>query len=228
MKKDTWIETCTPLILCLIKVSACSYPARGESLRREDLCYEYYVWAMLSETVSIVSGFWKNSDQFFIGHPNRFLPKSLFGNCRIICLRFESSGIFAQIESTQVLNFRITNGLFLFLGGEEWKILAEKLGLNPAEILYLDKRTMNPCIELLSYIRSQRLIDVGTLYDALVECGFPVWADMLWKECNIEYVLMNTLNKNREVRTITTKHWKLSRTCCYMCKLFSIDSLPVV
>ena len=30
MKKDTWIETCTLLILCLIKVSACSYPARGE------------------------------------------------------------------------------------------------------------------------------------------------------------------------------------------------------
>lgn len=67
----------------------------------------------------------------------------------------------------------------MFSGGEEWKILAEKLGLSPAEIRFLDKRTMNPCIELLSYIRSQRFIDVGTLYDALVECGFPVWADML-------------------------------------------------
>lgn len=67
----------------------------------------------------------------------------------------------------------------MFLGGEEWKQLAEKLGLSPAEIRFLDNRTRNPCIEVLSHIRNQRFIDVGTLYDALVECGFPVLADVL-------------------------------------------------
>ena len=110
---------------------------------------------------------------------SRFPPESLSVNYCNISLCFESYGIFGERESTQVLNFRVTNGLFLFLGGEEWKILAEKLGLSPREILFLDKRTMNPCMELLSHIRSRHFIDVGTLYDALVECGFPVWADIL-------------------------------------------------
>ena len=67
----------------------------------------------------------------------------------------------------------------MFLGGEEWKLLAEKLGLSPAEIRFLDNRTRNPCIEVLSHIRNQRFIDVGTLYDVLVECGLPMLAHML-------------------------------------------------
>ena len=99
-----------------------------------------------------------------------------------ICLRFESSGSFGQIESTLIFNFRVISWVvlaFLLLGGEEWKLLAEKLGLSPAEIRFLDSRTRNPCIEVLSYVRNQRFIDVGTLYDALVECGFPMLADML-------------------------------------------------
>ena len=29
-------------------------------------------------------------------------------------------------------------------GGEEWKNVAEKLGLTSTEICYLDKRTLNP------------------------------------------------------------------------------------
>ena len=67
----------------------------------------------------------------------------------------------------------------MLLGGEEWKLLAEKLGLDPDEIRFLDKRARNPCMDLLFHIRNKRPIDVGTLYDALVECGFPMWADML-------------------------------------------------
>lgn len=67
----------------------------------------------------------------------------------------------------------------MFLGGEEWKQLAEKLGLSPAKIRFLDNRTMDPCMEVLLHIRNQRFIDVGTLYDMLVECGFPMLADVL-------------------------------------------------
>lgn len=51
---------------------------------------------------------------------------------------------------------------------------------------------------------------MGIFYDVLVECGFLVWVDMLWKECNIEYVFMNILNKNREVCMIIIKYLKLS------------------
>ena len=69
---------------------------------------------------------------------------------------------------------------FLPLGGEEWMLLAEKLGLTPAEIKFLDKRVLNPCDAALVHAREQRLIEyVGDLYDGLVDCGFPLLADLL-------------------------------------------------
>ena len=66
-----------------------------------------------------------------------------------------------------------------FSGGEEWKLLAEKLGLKDTEIRYLDKRTMNPCLEALVHSHRQRFIDVGRLYDTLIECEQPIIADLL-------------------------------------------------
>ena len=69
---------------------------------------------------------------------------------------------------------------FLPLGGEEWMSLAEKLGLTPAEIRFLDKRILNPCDAALVRARKQRLIlNVGDLYDRLVECELPRLADIL-------------------------------------------------
>ncbi len=56
-------------------------------------------------------------------------------------------------------------------------LLADKLGLTPAEIHYLDNRTLNPSLE--AHIRNQRFINVDTLYNALVDCGLPVLADLL-------------------------------------------------
>ena len=58
--------------------------------------------------------------------------------------------------------------------------LAEKLGLTPAEIRVLDKRVLNPCDAALVHARKQRLIlNVGDLYDRLVECELPRLADIL-------------------------------------------------
>ena len=58
--------------------------------------------------------------------------------------------------------------------------LAEKLGLTPAEIRFLDKRVFNPCDAALVHARKQRLIlNVGDLYDRLVECKLPRLADIL-------------------------------------------------
>ena len=68
---------------------------------------------------------------------------------------------------------------FCVSGGEEWKVVAEALGLTPPEIRFLDNRTLNPFDAALAFIARQRCITVGYLYDVLKECGFPVLADVL-------------------------------------------------
>lgn len=80
-----------------------------------------------------------------------------------------------------IIPFRQRQELTINLcGRDEWKHFAEKLGLNPAEILYLDKRVLNPCDAAVAYSRNQGHIScVGDLYDALVECDLPVMADLL-------------------------------------------------
>ena len=68
---------------------------------------------------------------------------------------------------------------FLYVvGGEEWKLVAEALGLTPQEIRFLDHRTLNPLDSALAFIAKQRHITVGELYDMISECGFPVIADL--------------------------------------------------
>ena len=69
--------------------------------------------------------------------------------------------------------------MFLYVGGQEWKQLAEKLGLAPHEIRFLDNRVMNPCEAAIAFIARQRYITVGELYDTISECGLPVFADIL-------------------------------------------------
>ncbi|PFX27495.1 N-chimaerin [Stylophora pistillata] len=65
-------------------------------------------------------------------------------------------------------------------GGNEWQLLAERLGLSSAEIRFLDNRVINPCDAALGHARKQGLVrTVGELYDKLVECEFPMWADLL-------------------------------------------------
>ena len=68
---------------------------------------------------------------------------------------------------------------FCATGGEEWKVVAEALGLTPPEIRFLDNRTLNPLDAALAFISRQRCITVGDLYDLLNERGFPVIADLL-------------------------------------------------
>ena len=64
-------------------------------------------------------------------------------------------------------------------GGDEWMEVAEKLGLTPKEIRFLDKRISNPCDAALAFIAQQRHVSVGDLYDVLNECELPVVADLL-------------------------------------------------
>ena len=64
-------------------------------------------------------------------------------------------------------------------GGDKWKLVAEKLGLNHEEIRFLDVRVTNPVEALLAFIANQRYMSVGELYQVLCDCGIPAIADTL-------------------------------------------------
>ena len=66
-----------------------------------------------------------------------------------------------------------------FIGGDEWKTVVDRLGLKQSEIRFLDRRFHNPFEEALIHSRNQQGLNVGQLYDALVDCGFPLIADLL-------------------------------------------------
>lgn len=69
--------------------------------------------------------------------------------------------------------------MLIFVGRDDWELVAEKLGLTPAEIRFLDKRTMNQVLEVLNVAAKRYLITVGDLYDVLKDCGLPIIADIL-------------------------------------------------
>lgn len=66
-----------------------------------------------------------------------------------------------------------------FVGGDEWKLLAEKLGIPPNKIRFLDRRVLNPADALLVYVGKRCNITVGDLYDLLNECELHGMADLL-------------------------------------------------
>ena len=74
------------------------------------------------------------------------------------------------VKNISFLSFRVT-------GREEWKVVAEALGLTPSEIRFLDNRVLNPADATLSYVAHQRMLTVGNLYDVLAACNLPLIAD---------------------------------------------------
>ncbi|XP_044175090.1 uncharacterized protein LOC122958348 [Acropora millepora] len=64
-------------------------------------------------------------------------------------------------------------------GREEWKVVAERLGLSAYEIRFYDERVRNPCEAALSHVSQRHCMNVDDLYDVLTECGVPVLADIL-------------------------------------------------
>ena len=64
-------------------------------------------------------------------------------------------------------------------GREEWKVVAERLGLKAYEIRFYDERVRNPCEAALSDVSQSHRMNVDDLYDVLTECGMPVLADIL-------------------------------------------------
>lgn len=70
---------------------------------------------------------------------------------------------------------QITDLAVHLCGGDEWKLVAERIGFNQAYIRCFDNRFRNPLEAALSCCD----LTVGQLYDILVECGLPVLADFL-------------------------------------------------
>ena len=66
-----------------------------------------------------------------------------------------------------------------FTGGEDWKVVAERMGFTAPEIRYLDHRTRNPFEAALTHCIQMNPMKVDDLYDILTECGMPVLADIL-------------------------------------------------
>ncbi|PFX13510.1 uncharacterized protein LOC111345949 [Stylophora pistillata] len=79
-----------------------------------------------------------------------------------------------EIPKSRLMELTIT-----LSGREDWEIFAEKLGLTPAEIRFLDKRAKNQVLEVLVHASQKDLITVGNLYDVLKDCGMPILADLL-------------------------------------------------
>ena len=69
--------------------------------------------------------------------------------------------------------------VLILVGRDDWELFAEKLGLTPEEIRFLDKRTRNQVLEVLISATQKYIITVGDLYDVLKDCGLPVIADFL-------------------------------------------------
>ena len=67
----------------------------------------------------------------------------------------------------------------LFSVNENWKLLADHLGLSNTQISYFDGRYKNPADEVLKYWEVKAASTVGILYDLLVELKFPYIADCL-------------------------------------------------
>ena len=69
--------------------------------------------------------------------------------------------------------------IFIVVGGDEWKLLAERLGFSQIEIRFLDKRVMNPSDVVLGAVGKHRHLSVGEIYDTLVDCELPAVADLM-------------------------------------------------
>ena len=71
------------------------------------------------------------------------------------------------------------HNMFFYAGGDEWKLLAEKLGFSPIEIRFLDKRVLNPSDVVLGAVGNHRHLSIGEIYDTLVDCELPAIADLM-------------------------------------------------
>ena len=84
-----------------------------------------------------------------------------------------------EIFFSNVTKFIKEHNMFFYVGGDEWKLLAERLGLSQIQIRFLDKRVTNPSDVVLGAVGKHRHLSVGEIYDTLVDCELPAIADLM-------------------------------------------------
>ena len=99
----------------------------------------------------------------------------------VVVILFKVYFFFVVLVSMSFLVLLLLSCFFFFchLGGEEWKIVADGLGLTPREIRFLDQRTLNPMEAVLGFVGQKSSVRVETLYDLMTELGLPEAADLL-------------------------------------------------
>ena len=99
--------------------------------------------------------------------------------CQLTILSTVESCLRPKSVFSIVTQFIKEHNIFLYVVGERWKPLAEKLGLSEIEIRFLDERVVNPSHVVLSAVAKHRHLSVGEIYDTLVDCELPVVADIM-------------------------------------------------
>ena len=78
-----------------------------------------------------------------------------------------------------ITQFIKEHNVFFYAGGDEWKVLAERMGFSQIEIRFLDKRAVNPSDAVLGIVGNYRHLSVREIYDTLVDCELPTIADLM-------------------------------------------------
>ena len=99
--------------------------------------------------------------------------------CQLTILSTVESCLRPKSVFSIVTQFIKEYNIFLYVVGERWKLLAEKLGLSEIEIRFLDERVVNPSHVVLGAVAKHRHLSVGEIYDTLVDCELPVVADLM-------------------------------------------------
>ena len=99
--------------------------------------------------------------------------------CQLTILSTVESCLRPKSVFSIVTQFIKEHNIFLYVVGERWKPLAEKLGLSEIEIRFLDERVVNPSHVVLGAVAKHRHLSVGEIYDTLVDCELPVVADLM-------------------------------------------------
>ena len=99
--------------------------------------------------------------------------------CHLTILSTVEFGLRSKSVFPIVTQFMKVHNIFFYAGGDEWKLLADRLGFSQIDIRFLDKRYPNPPDVVLGAVANRRHLSVGEIYDTLVDCELPAIADLM-------------------------------------------------
>ena len=113
----------------------------------------------------------------------RYITNDVGSNCEnsfgsnIAGFHLASAAVIVSVFRISILHIDLFP--LLFSVNENWKTLADHLGLTNTQISFFDGRYKNPADEVLKFWEVKAASTVGILYDILVELKFAYIADCL-------------------------------------------------